>query len=538
MKFFSRKQKNKHLSIGIDFGTTVSRITYIDSSSPVFGIPEITPVPSVISAHKSTQPGKNYDWRIGAAALAGKDYVTRIKLKMGYMRPVEASGSLEIRPELLASKLIWTLKSKLGELDRELRSVKDATISVPAEWGIIHRQATIMAAKIAGFHNINLIEEPVAAFIALKELKKEIVGEAKKILVFDCGGGTLDITVIINHYPSLPFVAGRATNIGKISGENIDDELAKAIIGESRWFGGLTNDEQRRFARVIRELKEQINPIVLHHDPPASIPKSKPVNIGDVHFQPGKLELTLKKHNDVLESVLDKTEHFLNLALKNCVINNKPVKIKPEEIDLVLLVGGSSYLRPLQERITNFFNKELNQKDIILLNPESLVVTGAAYWQSYLDHEMNKFTPTLSMETYLKYEIEKGVFENFPLGKTGDLLPIVQSKPGKFLESPILDIPRSTHNSIDWKVYQDFAYSDEPAVAVEQIKYQGKLDRQEKIRLKYKIDKSGNLTLWKPDFIFALGEELTPELPSLYDWANKDPEDLARTYEIRKPNEN
>ena len=542
MKLFSRKKKNKPLSIGIDFGTTVSRISYIDTNAPIFGIPEISPIPSIISAHTSTQSGRNYDWHIGQPALNTHDYVTKIKLGMGGLKPVLASGngsnSLYLRPELLAAKLIWTLKSKITELNPDLKIVESATISVPAEWGIIQRQATIMSAKIAGFRNINIVEEPVAAFLALREIKKEVLKEAEKILVFDCGGGTLDITVIINKQPSLPFVAGRATDIGGISGENIDEKLAKSIVGSHVW-RDLTDDEKRRFSReVVRELKEQLNPITLSHSPLAEAQRRENVDIGFIQIPPNKLTLTLEQHDRVVNSIIANTEDILQTALSKCVINGQPTKLKAEDIDTVIMVGGSSYLRPLQKIIKSFFGKEINGKDIILFAPEKLIAIGAAFWQAYLDQDEEKFKPTLSMDTYLEYDTKEGEDKSkIYLGRVGDALPIVVPKPNDILNAPILKIPETTHNSIEWKVYQVFAYSTEhPRMAVEQIKYQGKIRGNERIRLRYRINKNGNISLWKPDFIFSLGEEITPELPPLYDWTNQAPEKIALNNDIWQPN--
>lgn len=540
-KFFSRNKSEFPLSIGIDFGTTISRICYIDSQANLFGMPDITPIPSIVSVQKSNRAGYNYEWRVGEQALAWTDYTTRIKLEIGKKASVPISKNLQIRAEVLAAKLLWELKSKAYEYNNALRYIDKVTISVPAEWSVIQRQATLKAAMIAGFSNINLIEEPVAAFLALAEYKKDLISSAKNILVFDCGGGTLDITVIVNDFKKVPYVAGRATNIGEIAGENIDDQLSIALIGENAWKERLTLLEQRLFSgTVVRQLKEQLNPVNLLHDPLDHAPRSKEVKIGELYIPPKELILSLERHNKIVNPIAFEAKRFLKLALSNCVINGKPKSLSPKDIDLIIMVGGSSYLRPLQNVVKEFFDKDINQKDIILYEPDKLIAVGAALWQAYQDRGTEKFTPTLAMDTYLKYQkIDNGktIDKKEYLGHAGDILPITMPK--SIIEQlyvPIIDIPRFTNNKIEWKVYQNFAYSELPAVPVEWIKYQGKVGRVEKIRLSYRIDKNGNIVLWQPTFIFEQEKDLTPKLEPLYDWAEKDPENIANDYNIRISN--
>lgn len=524
------KSNNNNLAIGIDFGTTMSRITYVQSGQ-VFFPPEIPSVPSIVSAspiHGRTR----IKWKVGDAALENINK-SRIKLEIGAMKPIYENEGLNFRPEVLAGRIIYELRKKAEGYNNLLKDIKDVTVTVPAEWSILNRTATIFAAKIAGFQNVNLIEEPIAAYLAIEQFMKQNVSNAKKILVFDCGGGTLDVTIIINEPGKLPFAAGRITD-EIVAGENIDDALAKNIVGEIDW-RQLDLNQRRDLSRQVKKLKEALNPINISDDPLAEAKRNEKTYIGNIKDK--QMVLPLDLHNQVVKKIVTQAKEYLDSALLSCYINGKHEHLNSEDINCIILVGGSSYLRPLQKVITEYFKKSINQIEIILFRPEDLVAIGAALWQSYLQSGEEKFQPTLSMRTYLLAKELKGgslVDTKYLLGQPGDVLPREASNG---LSGYFIEIPKEV-KEINWKVYQDFAYSDKHgAVPVGWINYEGKISGLENIRLDYLIDKNGILARWKPSLVFAQGNDITPPFRSQYNWDNDDtgddPESVARKYYVR-----
>jgi molecular chaperone DnaK (HSP70) len=538
-----RKEKKNTLAVGIDFGTTMSRITYVQSDQ-IFFPPDIPSIPSVVSVSQDPQLSNRLIWNVGEPALNHLNK-SRIKLEIGTMKSIFKVDSNELkpndelndlRPEILAGRVIYELKKTAEKFNNSLRDIKDVTVTVPAEWNILNRNATIFAAKIAGYQNVNLIEEPVAAYLAIEQFKKENISRAKKILVFDCGGGTLDVTVIINGDGKLPFAAGRATD-QSVAGENIDDELSREIAGDSNWRALDKLVQQKELSRQVKKLKEALNPINIADAPLAEAKRNEKTYIGNIWDK--QITLPLDLHNQVVQKIVSQGKIYLNSALANCYIDGKHVELHPKQIDRVILVGGSSYLRPLQKMVKEFFGKEISDDQIILFRPEDLVAIGAALWQSYIQNDEERFQPTLSMKTFLrgkKWEKERKELMDidYLLGNPGDVLPIEIPKGfiGQ-LNAPIIDVPKGI-SKLDWKVYQSFVYSDKDGpVPVEWINYEGKLGGLDKIRLEYAIGKNGTIMKWNPSFIWGQDKNITPKFKSYYDWADEDPDAIARKYSVR-----
>jgi molecular chaperone DnaK (HSP70) len=537
---FGKSKKNK-IAIGIDFGTTMSRITYVQTNQTSLPA-DIPSVPSIVSAHRNPKISSKLIWNVGESALNHLNK-SRIKLEIGVMKPIYKIPEQipddplnEIRPEVLAGRIIFELKRIAEQFDPSVKDIKDVTITVPAEWSILHRNATIFAAKIAGFNNVNIIEEPVAAYLAIEQFKKDNIRKAKKILVFDCGGGTLDVTIIINEEGKLPFAAGRATD-ENVAGENIDDKLSKKLFSERGWEDLDEMIQQRDLSRQVKKLKEALNPKDIADPLLAEAKRNEKTYIGNIWNE--QITLPLDLHNQVVQDIVEQGKIYLNEALSSCYINGERVEIGRNEIDRVILVGGSSYLRPLQKMVKEYFGKNIKDDEIILYRPEELVAIGAALWQSYIQNEEEKFQPTLSMKTYLRVqEWESGKkdlkHKDILLGNPGDILPIEIPKGIRGqINAPIIDIPKGI-DRLEWKVYQNFLYSDKDgSMPVEWINFAGKISGLERIRLEYIIGRNGTIVKWKPSFILSQDKDITPEFKSYYDWAEEDPDEIARKYSVR-----
>jgi len=530
----TRKIHPPKYSIGIDFGTTITRISFVNNHQRVVHQPKIRPIKSAICPIKTIEFNKKFDWYVGDQALSLWDCFTKFKLNIGDMKELKlckqenSNEEIAFRPEILAARIIWLLRQEAREIENKVGNVNDVTITVPAEWNFVQRDATILAAKIAGFKNVNVIEEPIAAFIALSEFYKEkLLHAGMNFLVFDCGGGTLDITVLQRPYlKSLPIVIGRVMDIENVAGEHIDEKLAKRIVGQEFWIN-LNPREQKKLSHIARHLKEGLNPIDLNTMPSGIGSWPKQLIYENLNFKPNELRLNLDTLNKIIEPSVDIAIDLIKDVLNKTSLHKK-------EVDKVILVGGSSYLRLLQEKIVDFFKPKEMGKDIILEEPERAVAFGAAMHQSYLDRGSIGFIPTLALDTFLEYEKERVdghiELEEFYLGKAGT--PLRPQIAPKFPE--VLSLPKNK-KSIHWKVYQQRSYSGKDPEIVEQIKFDDfSPDLFNKLRLEYKIDYNGNLSIWKPRLIGKPHVIPKTGSPRRYDWSDKDPNELAKEYGIRQ----
>lgn len=523
-----RKVHYPQYSIGIDFGTTITRISYVNNYENVYHQPRIKPIRSAVCPLKLSNEKRKYDWKVGDDALELGDCFTKFKLNMGEMKElkiVSNSGTIEFRPEILAARIIWLLRKEIKNSDYGTWAIKDVTITVPAEWNFIQREATIKAAKIAGFSNVNVIEEPIAAFIALAAFYKDkVLRRNKNFVVFDCGGGTLDITVI-NH-PSdeiLPRVIGRSMDMEMVAGEHIDEMLAKKIVGETRW-EELNPREKKKLIQIARTLKEGLNPPEPNSIPSGIVTWPTKLNFERLHFNSNELKLELETLEEIVNPVIEKAKKKIKDALKKA-------NLKEDEINKVILVGGSCYLRAIQNCITDFFNPKKIGEEILLEEPERIVAFGAALQQSYIDRGIKRFSPTLALDTYFRYEKENNdgsmIEIDYLLGKAGDTLPIISPK-----FSDTLSIPERKE-SIHWKVYQERNDVENLPEVVEQIKFEKyRPDFYNQLRLDYKIDLNGNLSVWRPRLIGNPRNKPMTGSERQYDWNKKDSIQLAFEFGI------
>ena len=527
-------------SIGIDFGTTTSRIAYVDNYSIGGGAypPMLPPVPSLI--HVSGKEG-DYKWAIGEAALNESWFYSKFKLHMANREPMHAtdhggaSSRFEMPAEILAARVISELTHYAIEHVSGLVNCKDVVITVPAEWNAKQRQATVLAGKIAGFSKVSLIEEPVAAYLALSSVfGNDIVKRAKNILVFDYGGGTLDITLIHKPDNGLPYVAGRSMDDKVLGGEYLDRLIAMEIIGADDW-GKCTSREKSMLARqVARPMKELLNPTSFETERPASATNPKTVEIRSlgITHQEDTLKLKRQQLDDIMSKHMGRFQACLDAAInltdaESEIFKEASLDKRKKEIDAVFMVGGSSYLRKVQETVLDYFDQtELGQK-IFLEQPEKVVAYGAALYKSYRDHREKKFSIRMPMKTYLR--IQEG--EEIVLGDVTDSnLPIRSKRPPKAYPAS------KSATEIYWKVYQKHNYGDDEPDVVQTVRFQKVDNQSERVRLIYEIDENACISHWKPELIYGQNEKVDTGIPSeeQYHWANEDPVKLAKKYSVNK----
>ena len=366
--------------VGIDLGTTNSLVAYMQGDSPVVipGEDGLNLVPSVVALDENNQI------IVGNAARrylieTPERAVYSIKRLMG--RGLEdVQDELKLFPFQLAGDLQpgEVLRIKIGERTytppeisalvlRQLKrnaerffgaSVTHAVITVPAYFNDAQRQATKDAGRIAGLNVLRLVNEPTAASLAygLDKKKHGIV------VVYDLGGGTFDISVLKLHDGIFEVIATNGdTHLG---GDDIDNLLIAIALDEIRGELGL---DFRRDARRSGEAVQRIRQAVI--DAKIALSSQPTVKL-DVDVPGGKKyqrEISLEAFEQMIQPIVDRTVGPCKQALKDA-------GLKPEQIDEVVLVGGSTRIPKVRRLVRDLFGRVPHTD----LNPDEVVALGAA----------------------------------------------------------------------------------------------------------------------------------------------------------------
>ncbi len=358
------KDKNMHGKesfrpvVGIDLGTTNSAVAHIKSGHPeIISSPEGEKlIPSVV--HINSQ-GEVIVGQAAADALVAMPSrtVAAIKRKMGSEQPISIAHQ-DLLPEEISSLILKELKGYLDQCYGE--GEKEAVITVPAYFTDQQRRATRRAGELAGLVVERIINEPTAAGLAfgLEHLEDE-----SHILVYDLGGGTFDVSVLELMNGLLEVKASTGDNL--LGGEDFDwrlvDYMAEKMINKY-------DIDPRDDLRARALLKEEAEKAKISLSNKESVAISLPiVTVKD--NQPLGLDLELSRSDfiDLIEDLLQQTMGSIEEVLDGA-------ELDAEEIDEIILVGGSTYIPRIHELIYNFFNRH-PRTDV---NPEEAVALGAA----------------------------------------------------------------------------------------------------------------------------------------------------------------
>ena len=371
-------KNNKELILGIDLGTTYSCVG-IWKNRKVEIIPnEIgeRTTPSIVSFDKNERligkaaKSKNKNIIYDAKRLIGRNYDDKeIQEDMKYWpfkvikddnnRPLFEikydDGIIEkFYPEEISSMILSKLKENAKDFCGH--EINDAIITVPAYFNDLQRQCTKNAGKIAGLDDIIIINEPTAAAIAYALQKNN--NEKKYILVFDFGGGTLDVTILLLNKKI--FEVKSTCGNSHLGGEDLDNEIMKYCINE---FKNETNIDLSNNKKVINRLKNICENAKIE----LSTTIDTILNIDNITT--GKdlnIEITRGTFEEMCQKYFYKCFEIIKKALKDA-------NLKKEQIDDIVLVGGSSRIPKIQEMIQNYFNK----KPCNSINPDEVVAIGA-----------------------------------------------------------------------------------------------------------------------------------------------------------------
>ncbi len=353
--------------IGIDLGTTNSCVAVLEG-----GEAHVIPNPEGGRTTPSVVAFKNGERIVGDAAkrqaLTNPNTVSSIKRLMGTSKKTELDGK-KYSPEEISAMVLGYLKdyaeSYLGE------KVTKAVITVPAYFDDAQRQATKNAGKIAGLEVERIINEPTAAALAYGLDKQE---NAHTVLVYDLGGGTFDVSVM--ELGDGVFEVKSTAGNNKLGGDDFDNRIMDWLVTEFKKENkvDLTKDKMamQRLKEVAEKAKKDLSGMSTTQ---ISAPFISQGEDGPLHLD---MTLSRAKFEDLISDLVESTLKPVRQAIKDA-------KIKKEDIDKVLLVGGSTRIPMVQELI----KKELGQEPSREVNPDEVVAMGASIQGGVLTGEVN-----------------------------------------------------------------------------------------------------------------------------------------------------
>jgi molecular chaperone DnaK len=353
--------------VGIDLGTTNSAIAVMEGSEAVVITnaegERITP--SVVGFSKTNE---RLVGRIAKRqAITNPDRtVVSIKRKMGTDYKVTIDNK-QYTPQEISAMILQKLKSDaeayLGE------KITQAVITVPAYFTDSQRQATKDAGKIAGLEVLRIINEPTAAALAYGLDKDNQI-----ILVFDLGGGTFDVSIL--EIGDGVFEVKATSGNNRLGGDDFDDKIINWLVDEFKKDNGidLRNDKMamHRLKEAAEKAKHELSGVM---STDINIPYITATQEGPLHLE---RTLTRARFNEMTADLVEKTMGPTRQALKDSGLN-------ANQIDKVILVGGSSRIPAVQEAVKNFIGKEPFKG----INPDEVVAVGAAIQAGVLSGDVS-----------------------------------------------------------------------------------------------------------------------------------------------------
>ena len=372
--------------IGIDLGTTNSCVAVMEGGEPVV-IPNPEgnrTTPSVVAFSKN---GERLVGQIAKRqAVTNPDHtVISIKRDMGTDKKVKIDGD-EFTPQEISAMILQKLKSDaenyLGQ------TITQAVITVPAYFSDSQRQATKDAGRIAGLEVLRIINEPTAAALAYGMDKED---KDQKIMVYDLGGGTFDVSILEIGDGVFEVLATSGNN--RLGGDDFDQKIIEYLVDEFKKSQGIDLSTDKMAMQRLKEAAEKAK-IELSgmQQTNINLPFITADSSGPKHMD---ITLTRAKFEELISDLVESTTGPVNQALKDAGLTN-------DKIDKVLLVGGSTRVPLVQETVKKITGKEPHKG----INPDECVAIGAAIQAGVLSGDVKDLvlldvTPlSLGIETY------------------------------------------------------------------------------------------------------------------------------------------
>ncbi|HOG01801.1 MAG TPA: molecular chaperone DnaK, partial [Clostridia bacterium] len=352
--------------IGIDLGTTNSCVSVLEGGEPVV-IPNAEgarTTPSVVGF-------KGNERIVGSAAkrqaITNPDRtISSIKREMGSSYKKNIDGK-DYTPQEISAMILGKLKQDaeayLGE------KIAQAVITVPAYFSDSQRQATKDAGRIAGLDVLRIINEPTAAALAYG-MDKET---NQKILVYDLGGGTFDVSVLEIGDGVFEVLATNGNN--RLGGDDFDQRLIDYVVRQFKGDTGIDLASDRMALQRLKEAAEkakiELSSMVQTN---INLPFITADSAGPKHLD---ITVTRAKFEELIHDLVEKTRDCMNIAMKDAGLSNA-------QIDKVILVGGSTRIPCVQDLVKNVTGKEPFKG----INPDECVAIGAAIQAGVLGGEV------------------------------------------------------------------------------------------------------------------------------------------------------
>ncbi len=354
---------------GIDLGTTYSCIAYVDETgrATVINNQEVTnTTPSVVNFASPTQVVVGQVAKENAV-IDPQNTVSLVKTLMGKSNFAISYNGEDVSPEEASSYILRKLAEDASKLiDAE---VKDVVITCPAYFGTAERTATKNAGEIAGLNVIEIISEPTAAALAYGVDKEQ----AQKIMVYDLGGGTFDVSIIeMGDGVTEVLATNGDTHLG---GDDFDQRIIDWMADAFQNENGIDLRKDKMAAQRLKEAAEKAK-IEL------SSAMSSQINLPFITADatgPKHLDMTLTraKFNELTADLVESTMGPLKQAISDSGLDKN-------EIDKILLVGGSTRIPAVQDAVKNFLGKEPFKG----INPDECVAIGASIQGGVLNKEV------------------------------------------------------------------------------------------------------------------------------------------------------
>jgi molecular chaperone DnaK len=347
------------MTCGIDLGTTNSAIAFIDEHGKAQVIPNTDNeriTPSVVLFEESEvlvgKIAKN-------SAVASPDRVVQfVKRHMGEEGWTKTFFGKDYTPETISALILKRIVQDAETVSG--RKVGSVVITVPAYFNEVERKATQDAGTIAGLNVVSVLNEPTAAALAYGLDK---LGEKKRVLVYDLGGGTFDVTIIEIDGTKIDVLATDGER--RLGGIDWDDEIINMIAEKFNAEHGMYPTSDLEACQDLRSKAE---------DAKISLSKLDKVRVlCQCQGKSTKVELTREEFEKLTKGLLDQTETYLGVVLEKA-------KLTWKDIHTVLLVGGMTRMPAVQQMI----QRVTGIKPETGINPDECVAMGAAYYNAVL----------------------------------------------------------------------------------------------------------------------------------------------------------
>ena len=343
--------------IGIDLGTTNSCVSVVENEAPVIipGTSGSMTTPSIVAFTKKGERLVGESARRQAVTNPERT-ISSVKRHMGTEWSVRIDGT-EYKAQTISAMILMQLKKDAEDFLGE--PVTEAVITVPAYFNNIQRQATKDAGRIAGLNVKRIINEPTSAALSYGLNH----GEPQKVMVYDLGGGTFDVSVIEIGEGVIEVLATAGDN--HLGGDDFDERITQWLL--RRFKDEHKVDLSRDFAAMqrIRDAAEQAKKeLSISDSSHIMLPYLAEHRGEQLHMD---LTLTRAQFEDLVRDLIDRTAEPVRSALNDA-------GIAPSELGRVLLVGGSTRIPAVQEKVRMLTGKEPSKN----INPDECVAKGAA----------------------------------------------------------------------------------------------------------------------------------------------------------------